>query len=267
MAIVSGFTFIHNAISGGYPLREAIEAVSPYVDEMVVVDMQSNDGTREWLDRLSDTGICNIPCSVDIPIRTFVRVIDGHWGSEAGETLRQAHNLHIECQGDVIIHFEADEVFDDNLIRVVRNAIDDGYEDIAIYRLQVSQNFNRCRWYPEPVHRIFPNHSGTRKEGHTTNRHSQAHVLPPDGWLWDCTNCFSGNYLGRVEAQAELWHHKETDYLMTGIHTLTDPHVPRELVHQKLNERHWQWTVTPFNIPERLKPLVGKKKYSLERLD
>ena len=46
---LSGFTFIHNAITNGLPVFEAIKAVQPFVDEMVVVDMGSTDGTRELL--------------------------------------------------------------------------------------------------------------------------------------------------------------------------------------------------------------------------
>ena len=49
---VSGFTFVHNALAGGYPVAEAIAAVKPHVDEVVAVDMGSDDGTREVLDRL-----------------------------------------------------------------------------------------------------------------------------------------------------------------------------------------------------------------------
>lgn len=33
---ISGFTFVHNGITGGYPFAEAISAVKPYVDELAV---------------------------------------------------------------------------------------------------------------------------------------------------------------------------------------------------------------------------------------
>jgi hypothetical protein len=46
MTTISGFTFIHNAISSGYP----------YVDEMVVVDMQSTDGTRGQMAKAKTEG-------------------------------------------------------------------------------------------------------------------------------------------------------------------------------------------------------------------
>jgi glycosyltransferase involved in cell wall biosynthesis len=258
MMKVSGFTFIHNALEGGYPIVEAIEAVEPYVDEIVIVDMQSTDGTRELLERLPRQ--YREPYIQQVPIR----IIDGRWGNQAGETLRQAHNLYTECQGDIIIHFEADEVYDDSLIRAIRQAIDSGTEDIAVHRLQLEQNFQRCRWYPEPVHRVFSKYSNTLKEGHTTNRHTQALILEPEnGFLWDITNCFRDNYLGRIEAQAELWS-KESDFLMTPVHCLVEPYVDKSIVDLKLQEKHWIWTQTPFAIPERLQRLVGMTEYKPE---
>jgi hypothetical protein len=197
MEMISGFTFIHNAIDSGYPIVEAIRAIQPYVDEVCAVDMQSTDSTRRVLEKLP------------------VKIIDGYWGNEAGETLRQAHNQYRQCSGDVIVHFEADEVYDDRLIKYIVELIKYDHTDISVHRLQLEQNFQRCRWYPEPVHRVFSRLSHTRKEGHTTDRHSQAMILgPEDGYLWDITNCFRDNWMNRVRKQAELWN-KEPQYIMT----------------------------------------------------
>jgi hypothetical protein len=127
--MISGFTFVHNAIDSGYPIVEAIRAVQPYVDEVCVVDMQSTDNTRQVLEKLS------------------VKIIDDYWGNEAGETLRQA------------------------LIKYIVELIKYDHTDISVHRLQLEQNFQRCRWYPEPVHRVFSRLSHTRKEGHTTDNY------------------------------------------------------------------------------------------------
>ncbi len=35
----------------------------------------------------------------------------------------------------------------------------------------------------------------------------------------------------------------------------------RSEVLQQLNEPHWTWKSTPFDIPDVLKPLVGMAKY------
>jgi hypothetical protein len=259
MKTISGFTFVHNAIDSGYPIVEAIRAVQPYVDEMVVVDMQSTDATREVLHKISANNVYR--SSQDNPFPVPLIIIDGYWGNEAGETLRQAHNQYKQCNGDVIIHFEADEVFDDDLIKNIIGYIHSGTEDIAVHRLQLEQNFQRCRWYPELVHRVFPRISNTRKEGHTTNRHNEVFQLSPSsGYLWDITNCFRDNWLNRVNKQAQLRNDKP-QYLMVPEHCCLPIELDEQGAKMRLNERHWQFTSTPFNIPEILKPLVGATKY------
>jgi hypothetical protein len=259
--MISGFTFIHNAIDSGYPIVEAIRAVQPYVDEVCVVDMQSTDGTKELLEKMTSSPVCNAN-TYNPYVSTYndevpLKIIDGYWGNEAGETLRQAHNQYRQCSGDVIVHFEADEVYDDRLIKYIAELIKYDHTDISVHRLQLEQNFQRCRWYPEPTHRVFPRLSYTRKEGHTTDRHSQAMILgPEDGYLWDITNCFRDNWMNRVRKQAELWN-KEPQYIMTPVHSLSE----KEAQHWLYGGRHWEWKTTPFNIPEILKPLVGMVKY------
>lgn len=245
MTSISGFTFVYNALQGGYPIAEAIRAVQPHVDEMVVVDMASTDGTWGLLKQLD------------------VRIIDGEWGSEAGETLKAAHALHHHCQGDVIIHFEADEVYDDRLLQLIVTLISKGLKNLAVYRLQLEQNFQRCRWYPELVHRVFPNGlpSVTIKAGHTTNRHGLAHIIPMEsGLLWDITNCFRDNWFRRIEQQAELWNEGKV-YRMTPLHFLHKVELNRNQAEIRLLDAHWMWTETPFDIPAILKPLVGRTEY------
>jgi glycosyltransferase involved in cell wall biosynthesis len=251
MKKISGFTFIHNGIDGGYPIVEAIRAVHPYVDEVIVVDMQSTDSTREVLEKLKAE---NIYKSTQDSI---------YWGNQAGATLRQAHNLYKHCSGDIILHFEADEVYSDGLIRNMVSHIHAGHDDLAVYRLQLEQNFQRCRWYPELVHRVWAKNSDTRKEGHTTNRHNEAFVLTPNngnGILWDITNCFRDNWFSRINQQAELWN-KEPQYIMVPLHTMHKAELSRDEAERWLNAPHWTFTKSPFDIPEILKPLVGMVKY------
>ncbi len=258
MTTISGFTFVHNAISGGYPIIEAIRAVAPHTNEIVVVDMQSTDGTREIIEELARyTAETNMPSYYLAPIR----IVNGYWGNEAGKTLREAHSQYIQCEGDIILHFEADEIYDDNLLRVITNLVRQGIEDVAVYRLQLEQNFQRCRWYPEPVHRVFPKHANTRKNGHTTDRHSQATVIDPEhGFLWDITNCFRDNWLDRINKQAEL-RNTNPQFIMAGLHCLHEAGINAEQAILRLNDKHWTWTKTPFDIPKILKPLVGMTKY------
>lgn len=241
--MISGFTFVHNALTAGYPIVEAVRAVQPYVDEAVAVDCESTDGTRELLQRLG------------------CRVIDGKWGNEAGKTLRAAHAIYTECHGDSVVHFEADEVFSDSLIRRIVELIEGGATDLAVYRLQLEQGFQRCRWYPEPVHRVWNRLQKTIKVGHTTDRAPQAQIIEPDyGFLWDITNCFKGQWFQRIINQGELWN-EEPKCRMVPIHASQPFEIDDWTAQQRLNDPHWTWKVTPFDIPEILRPLVGKTRY------
>jgi glycosyltransferase involved in cell wall biosynthesis len=259
MISISGFTYVYNAIEGGYPIVEAIRAVQPYVNEVVVVDMQSTDGTREVVQELADhTLTISNPPYYYAPIR----IVNGYWGNEAEETLRQAHSNYVKCTGDVIVFFEADEVYGDDLIRMIANTVrSTDITDIAVYRIQLEQNFQRCRWYPDLVHRVHPNINGVRYQGNTTNRHNLAHIMPQEnGLLWDVTYCFRDNWQKRIENNAHLWH-EEPQYRMTPLHFMNDPEMGYEQAKLRLGERHWTWAKSPFAIPRILKPLVGQTKY------
>lgn len=248
---ISGFSYVHNAISVGIPIREAILAVRDYVDEVVIVDAESTDGTREFLEEFD---------AVD-------RVLDGKWGNEAGETLARLHAMHVECKGDTIIHMEGDEIFSDNLISEISHFLrktEEGIQNIAVYRLQTEANYQRMRWYPEIVHRVFPKGS-VKKQGHTTDLPETKldRICTPIeslGFLWDITNCFRDNWMARVEQQARLWN-EEPKYRMVPLHFSHPIELTREQAEKRLKEDHWTWSTTPLDIPEILKPLVGVTKY------
>lgn len=240
---ISGFTFGHNLIDSGYPIIEAIFAIQDYVSEIVFVDMQSTDTTRQVVEKLGCT------------------VINGEWGNQAGVTLAKAHALHSHCKHDTIIHFEADEVFDDELIYNVYRAIEAGQSNLLVYRLQVEQNFQRIRWYPEKVHRVFLKDT-VIKDGHTTDLHKQNNIPTINtGYLWDCTNCFRDNWLDRVEKQAKLWN-EEPKYRYVPIHFNQPIELTREQAHYMLAEEHWRFKTTPLFLPESLNNLLGLAKYS-----
>lgn len=238
----SGFTFVHNAFTGGYPIREAIGAVAPYVDEVVAVDMQSTDGTRKLLE--------NLGC----------RIIDGEWGTKAEGTLQKNHGLHVDCRHDNIIHFEADEVWDDLLLDY---AVLEETKNALCYRVQVEQNFQRMRWAHHKVHRIFQRGKATKdmNRGHTTVEHDTVGwCIPPDfGLIWDCTYCFRDNWKGRAEQNAKLWGEEPQYKRCTPEHFLYPPMV--DDVEAFLCEEHWKFRASPFQLPHVLRPLVGKTKY------
>ena len=55
--LISGFTFIKNGLSLGYPIKESIECIDPICDEIIInigfddPECQKDDGTREYLQK------------------------------------------------------------------------------------------------------------------------------------------------------------------------------------------------------------------------
>ena len=157
---------------------------------------------------------------------------------------------------------EGDEVFDGMLLAEVARWIKAGYHDLAVHRIQMEQNFQRVRWYPWPVHRVFP--KGTvRKVGETTDRHADATVVAPEyGYLWDVTNCFRDNWVGRLDQQSKLRGGEPLNTLAVPIHTAEKPTMG-DVKDWELffNQPHWTWKRSPFDLPGPLERLVGMTKY------
>lgn len=241
MIRISGFTFIHNAIAGGLPVFEAIKAIFPYVDQLVVVNMGSTDATGDYLQRTGVT-IYDVPWN---PSRDYLN-----------DVFKNSVNY---CTGDVVIFFEADEVWSDSLLKKVCHEIKhNDLKDAAVYRLQLEQNLQRCRWYPKSIHRIFPNGGGTYVT-HPTDHPPMIEIPPEFGFVWDCSNCFRDNIAARRETARELWG--EPRRLFVRDHFTQPVEVTEDEEQALLQAPHWTWKVTPFAIPDVLKPLVGQTIY------
>ncbi|MGH7274641.1 MAG: glycosyltransferase [Nitrospiria bacterium] len=242
---LSGFSFTHNCIQSGYPIIQAIEVVRDFVSEIVVVDMASTDQTRRVLTRLG------------------CRVLDGRWATPVfcgDDVLRAAYDRHEECEGDVIIFFEADEVYDPNLLRRAVWEIEQGHHNLAMWRLQLEQGFQRCRWYPIRVHRIFPKGAGSYRN-HPTICPVDIPTIPGEyGYMWDIANCFRDDVLTRRRNQNQVWGSSRRLYVSGHFTESVELSEAEEVA--RLAEEHWTWRATPFAIPEVLRPLVGVTRYS-----
>ncbi len=97
--IISGFTFVRNAMIFGYPILESLESLLPICDEIVVAAGKSEDDTIEVLKSINNPKI---------------KIIETVWDpnlKKNGLVYSQQTNLALEnCRGDWCIYLQADEV-------------------------------------------------------------------------------------------------------------------------------------------------------------
>ncbi len=122
MTKVSGFTFIKNGLTLGYPFKESILSISPLCDEVVINvgfedrECTKDDGTYEYLrESLKDTET------------TKYIFLKSWWDPEktkSGLILSEQTNIALEkISGDVGIYIQGDEAIHENDFDEIKTAI------------------------------------------------------------------------------------------------------------------------------------------------
>jgi len=109
---VSGFTFIRNGTTMGYPFVPAIRSILPLCDEVIVNIPRSTDDTQARVKEIDDPKI---------------RIIESEWDESLrknGFALSHHTNLALEqCTGDWCVYVQADEVLHENTLPSMRVAM------------------------------------------------------------------------------------------------------------------------------------------------
>lgn len=109
---ISGFTFIRNGFTYGYPFIPAIQSMLPLVDELIVVAGDSTDGTREAILDLNDPKI---------------KIIDTEWDEasrSSGKIFAQQTNIALDnITGDWAVYLQSDEVFHESDVKKIKEFI------------------------------------------------------------------------------------------------------------------------------------------------
>ena len=110
---ISGFTFIRNGCTLGYPFVPSIRSLLPLCDEVIVNVPRSTDDTLAAVRAIGDPKI---------------RVIETEWDEaqrKAGLALSHHTNLALrECKGDWCVYIQGDEVLHEDSVPAMRAAME-----------------------------------------------------------------------------------------------------------------------------------------------
>src|SRR5947207_7478123 len=108
---ISGFSYVKNGFTYGYPFIQSVQSVLPVCDEFIIAVGDSGDGTREALMALNSPKL---------------RIIDTVWDEElrtSGKIFAQQTNIAFDqVEGDWAFHIQADEVIHENDLDKIRDA-------------------------------------------------------------------------------------------------------------------------------------------------
>lgn len=100
---VSGFSYIRNGFTYGYPFLQSIQSILPICDEFIIAVGDSTDGTREAIANLQSPKI---------------KIIDTIWDENlrvGGKIFAQQANIALDgISGDWGFHIQADELIHEN---------------------------------------------------------------------------------------------------------------------------------------------------------
>jgi hypothetical protein len=110
--IISGFTFVRNAIKYDYPIIESIKSVLPLVDEMIICLGKSEDGTETLIDSIKSDKI---------------KIINTDWDTskfnKGGMIYANQTDIALKaCKGDWCVYIQGDEVLHEDAIPQIRSA-------------------------------------------------------------------------------------------------------------------------------------------------
>ena len=115
---VSGFSYMRNSFTYGYPVIESIKSILPICDEFIAVVGKSDDETRAAIEAIDSDKI---------------RIIDTVWDDDmitGGQIFAQQANIGLKAAtGDWVFHVQSDEVFHEDDLLEIQNAMIKNLDD------------------------------------------------------------------------------------------------------------------------------------------
>jgi glycosyltransferase involved in cell wall biosynthesis len=165
-ASVSGFTFIRNGSSLGFPFVESIRSLLPLVDEFIIAVGASDDDTRSKVHSINDSKI---------------KIIDTVWNDRMGDRgfvyAQQKMIAQYACTGDWAFYLEGDEVVHEDDIPKIRASINAHHANPAVEALV----FDYLHFYGTPEY-VSISPGWYRRECRLIRNTIRSYA--PDGQYW-----------------------------------------------------------------------------------
>jgi glycosyltransferase involved in cell wall biosynthesis len=262
---VSACVFIRDCFKGAFCLFESMACLLPFVDEFLVMDLGSSDGTLQILREIE---LAN----------PRVRVVNGRFPVvDAGAFATLANDLIAMCQNERVIYFQADEIWHEDLLRLMEQKFQAGRFDLSFWRIQYRDNFQEVKWFPHFVHRVgYKDGFNFVGDGMNTDRYMAAELCSTydGGWFtkWgelgqerikpyvhemitdiSLVGGFRDNIVERRALHAPFWHEEPT---------IEGKPASQWKAEAEAN-LDWTKTESPYNLPWILRWHVGRTRYEL----
>lgn len=263
---LSACVFIRNTFEGAFCLFESMAQLMPLVDEFVVKDLGSTDGTLQILQEIAREN-------------KKVKLLEGSfWEIDAGVFAGLANEVINDCTHEHVLYYQSDEIWHEDLIELTKKHLSNGVGDLSFWRYQLQYNFQEIKWFPHPVHRIGTKESfNFINDGMNSDKvfgtdvcsdwdmsnfikwgedyKDRAIELPTHQMILDVslTGGFLDNIIGRRKLHAPFWHEPPD----------IEGKPAQEWYNVQSKNEQWARTESPFNIPEIMRYHVGKRTYRL----
>ena len=186
--IVSGFTFLRNAVINGYPFEESIRSILPIIDEFICVIGEGEDDTRDRVLAIADPKI---------------RVIDSHWNENMQDRGfvygQQKMVAQFNCTGDWAFYLEGDEVLHESEVSNIRATMQKNLEDPEVEALY----FDFFHFYGTPQQVGIAGYRRAPRIIRNTIR-----SIAPDGLFWTVIDKNKkGRYPKAKHAGGNVYHY------------------------------------------------------------
>lgn len=248
---LSGFTFIRNGVSLGYPFVEAILSVLPICDEFVITECYSDDSTYYWCKRLE---------------KTFpkIRVVREKWGqlTTSGQSIGEMQTKALRhCGGWYALCIQSDEVWHQDSVKMFGNLIKDATSNSYSFSFDhIGHNFQSR----------LPYHEAAYTKAIRCVRNIPAIEAEWDGWQFKGqiepsvyvplpVNIAHVGYEFPLNIARKYISHASLYPDLEGYQN--NATMARKNLESGEFDTLYDLTISPFNLPEIMKELIGVKEY------